>query len=323
MSTVAKESVKEKLPNADFLANKRSFSAAVGIPAYNEQGRIGLLLGQILQQNDFGINEIILNTSGSTDRTLEEATSVVKRYNAVHLIKIIDDNERAGKAAALDGILKNCSSDIVIFLDGDVKLNNKCFSEILKQFLFDDSVGVVSGNVASLDSEKEGLFSFISKLERQTHHELCVDLMREGMPPKVNGTFFAVKRNVINHLPRHVVSDDEYISWNAQSKGYRVAYAPKAIVYTKDPDNFKDYVAKRRRIFVGHFLIKKTIGYTVPTTRFSKVAPKLLNFLMREKSKALNFLAMLVMQSIAYILAVSDMVLGNIPYRYRVESAKF
>jgi cellulose synthase/poly-beta-1,6-N-acetylglucosamine synthase-like glycosyltransferase len=147
--------------------------------------------------------------------------------------------------------------------------------------------------------------------------------VREGRSPKVNGTFFAVKKSVISHLPRHVVSDDEYVSWNAQSKGYRVAYAPEAIVYTKDPETFKDYIAKRRRIFVGHFLMKKTMGYTVPTTRFSKIMPKLLGFLSREKSKAPDFLVMLVMQFIAYVLAISDMVLGKIPYRYRVESAKF
>lgn len=323
MATITKKGINEKLLGANSLIDDRKkLSVAIGIPAYNEQGRIGLLLRQILYQNN-SVDEIILNTGGSTDGTREEVISVIKRYNASHLIKIVDNNERTGKAGALDEILKNSTSDIVIFLDGDVKLHNKCFDEILKPFLFNNSVGVVGGNVASLNADKEGLFSFISKLERQMHHELCVDLMREGKPPKVNGTFFAVKRNAISCLPRHVVSDDEYVSWNAQRKGYRVVYAPKALVYTKDPENFKDYIVKRRRIFVGHFLIKKTIGYTVPTTRFRRILPKLLNFSLREKSRILDVLLMSVMQFAAYVLAVSDMVSGDIPYRYRVESAKF
>ncbi|MDI6846683.1 MAG: glycosyltransferase, partial [Candidatus Bathyarchaeia archaeon] len=219
----------------------------------------------MLHQNNVQVDKIIVNTSGSTDGTQEEVISVAECYNAPYLIKIIDNHERAGKAAALDEILKACNSDIVIFLDGDVKLRNECFKEILEPFLFDDSVGVVSGNVVPLNNNKRGLFSFISRLERQLHHELCMDFMREGETPKVNGTFFAMRRNVVSHLPRYVVSDDECISWCAQRKGYRVVYAPNAIVYTKDPENCKDYVAKRRRIFAGHFLIKKTMGYTVPT----------------------------------------------------------
>lgn len=324
MNTVAGKKIGEELFHAGFLGDgDKKFSLTIGIPAYNERGRIGCLLRQVLHQNTVQLDTIIVNTSGSTDGTQEEVFSVAKYYNASYLIEIIDSHERAGKAAALDAILKACNSDIVIFLDGDVKLHDKCFDEILKPFLFDDSVGVVSGNVAPLNGNNEGVFYFISRLERQIHHELCVDLMRKGMAPKVNGTFFAVKRNLISHLPRHVVSDDEYVSWNAQRKGHRVVYAPKAIVYTKDPESFRDYIAKRRRIFVGHFLIKKTMGYTVPTARFTKIIPKFLNFLMRDKSELLNFLVMLVMQFAAYILAISDMILGNIPYRYRVESAKF
>jgi len=315
---------KEQLSNTYSLASSdKKLGVTIGIPAYNERRRIGCVLRQVLHQNGFQVDKVIVNISGSTDGTQDEIIATINHCKASSLVKIIDKHERAGKAAALDEILKACSSDIVIFLDGDVKLHDKCFDEILKPFLFDDSVGIVSGNVAPLNGNNEGVFYFISRLERQMHHELCVDLMRKGMSPKVNGTFFAVKRNVISHLPRHVVSDDEYVSWNAQRKGYRVVYAPKAIVYTKDPESFRDYIAKRRRIFVGHFLIKKTMGYTVPTTRFSKIIPMFLNFLMREKSELLNFLVMLVMQFAAYILAISDMILGNIPYRYRVESAKF
>jgi len=314
----------EKSSNNDFLEHEnKKFSVTIGIPAYNERGRIGSLLRQVLSQNNTQIDEIIVNTSGSNDGTQDEVISVAKFYDAFSLIKIIDKHKRAGKAAALDDILKTCHSDIVIFLDGDVKLHKKCLKEILKPFVFDDSVGVVSGNVISLNENGEGLFSFISRLERQLHHELCMNLVCRGQAPKVNGTFFALRTNVVNHLPHYVVSDDEYVSCHAQSKGYRVAYASNAIVYTKDPGNCRDYIAKRRRIFAGHSLIKKTIGYTVPTTRLTEIIPALLKFSIREKKKVFHILALLLLQFASYILAISDITTGNVPYRYRVESAKF
>ncbi|MDI6846682.1 MAG: hypothetical protein QMD23_00895, partial [Candidatus Bathyarchaeia archaeon] len=59
------------------------------------------------------------------------------------------------------------------------------------------------------------------------------------------------------------------------------------------------------------------------TMRFSEIIPKLLNFSMKEKRKVFHILVMLFLQFASYTLAISDSIMGNIPYRYRVESAKF
>jgi cellulose synthase/poly-beta-1,6-N-acetylglucosamine synthase-like glycosyltransferase len=304
------------------MVNGKKLGVTIGIPAYNEEGRIGPLLKQVLRQKGVILERIIFNVSGSTDGTGNEVASTADCYHASSLVKIIDNRVRSGKATALSDILKACNSGVVIFLDGDVRLHDGCLKRVLKPFLRDSSAGVVSGNVMSMN-DGTGLFSFISQLERQMHHELCVDLTRRNQAPKVNGTFFAMKTDVARSLPRETVSDDEYISWCAQNKGYRVTYAPEAIVYTKDPDNYKDYLAKRRRIFAGHFLIKLTMGYTVPTTRLSQLVPRLLKHSMRNKKKLFHVAAMLLLQLAAYALAISDLAAGNIQYRYRVESAKF
>ena len=302
--------------------NGGKLSVTVGVPAYNERSRIGYLLRQIVDQKDVALNCVIFNVSGSTDGTNNEITSAADDCDVSSLVKIIDNHARAGKAAALNDILRTCNSDIVIFIDGDVKLEDKCLRKVLEPFLQVPSVGVVSGNVVSLNAGG-GLFSFISQLERLLHHELCIYLTQMNQAPKVNGTFFAVKTGVINRLPNETVSDDEYISCCAQKKGYRIAYAPEAVVYTKDPDGFQDYVARRRRIFAGHFLIRRTMGYAVPTTRFSQIVPRLLRYTVRHKKKVFQVSIMLLLQLLAYFLAFSDVATGNIQYCYRVDSAKF
>lgn len=300
----------------------RKLGVTVGVPAYNEKGRIGCLLRQILGQKDVVLNSIIFNVSGSTDGTRNEISSTADNCDVSSLITIIDNHLRAGKAAAINDILQICNSDVVILIDGDVKLNDKCLRKILEPFFQVPSVGIVSGNVMSLNGDG-GFFSFISQLERQVHHEFCVHLTQMNQAPKVNGTFFAIKKEVINRLPIETVSDDEYISYCAQKKGYRVAYAPEAVVFTKDPASFQDYVAKRRRIFAGHSLIRRTMGYTVPTTRFSQIVPRLLRYSTRHKKKVFYVPIMLLLQLVAYVLAFSDIAAGDIQYRYRVESAKF
>lgn len=300
----------------------KMISVTIGIPAYNEEGRIGPLLEQILRQKCLTPESIIFNVSGSTDGTGSEVASMADRYHASSLVKIIDNHARAGKAAALNDIIRVCNSKVVIFLDGDVKLHDGCLRQVLEPFLRDPSVGVVSGNVMSIN-DGDGLFSFISQLERQMHHELCMDLVRRNQAPKVNGTFFAMKKDVADNLPRETVSDDEYISGCAQMKGYRVTYAPEAIVYTKDPSNYRDYLAKRRRIYAGHFLIKRTMGYTVPTIRLGQLIPRLFKHSLKNKKKVFHIGVTLLMQLAACILALSDLAAGNVQYRYRVESAKF
>jgi cellulose synthase/poly-beta-1,6-N-acetylglucosamine synthase-like glycosyltransferase len=302
--------------------NKR-MSVVIGIPAYNERKRIRALLNQIMNQKEVQIDKIILNISGSTDGTDEEVAAATRFFPQSPSIQIIDKHVRAGKAAAVDEILSACNSDILILTDGDVRLNDRCLEQILKPFFLDTSVGVVSGNVMSLNDGGNNLFSFVSQLERQLHHELCMDLVGKSQAPKVNGTFFALRTKMITCLPHQTVSDDEYVSCCTQKKGYRVAYAPNAVVYTKDPENCRDYVAKRRRILVGHFLIRKELGYRVPTAQLSEIVPRMLKHLAKEKKQVLPVSAMFLLQCISYVLAVFDTITGTVPYFYRVESAKF
>lgn len=301
------------------------FNVAVGIPAYNERGRIGRLLYQLLCQKDVQLREIIINISGSTDGTQDEIISTARCCNASSLVKVIDTNKREGKAAALDAILNACSSDIVIFLDADAKLHNGCLKEILKPFI-DGSVGLVGGNVMPINTNINGdkrFFHIVSRLERQLHHQICMDCMAKKEAPKVNGTFFALRKHLVNYLPYNTVSDDEYFSWYVQHKGYSVVYAPDAIVYTKDPENFRDYISKRRRIFAGHFFLKKEIGYSVPTIKLKKVFPSLLKLWIKEKQGIFHLFTMLFLQFISYVFAIIDVISNNVPYCYRVESAKF
>ena len=147
--------------------------------------------------------------------------------------------------------------------------------------------------------------------------------MRNGFPPKVNGTFYAIRKKAVSYFHQYIVSDDEFASCSAQRRGYRVFYVPEAIVYTKDPTNLQDYIAKRRRIFCGHLLIKKTLNYTVPTASFRLVIPVFFKMCLKYWRKIPQIIIMLLIEFLSRFLAFCDAVSGRIPFRYRVDSAKF
>jgi len=302
-------------------SSNQKIKVTIGIPAYNESKRIDSLIRELIQQIDKSMVEIIINTSGSTDGTEKEVSRIIQKLKKSFTIKLIHEPTRLGKAAALDQILKKARGDILIFIDADTKLDKQCIKKILEPFS-DKKVGVVSGNVASLNS-KNGFFGFASHFQRELHNELCIDLNKKRLAPKVNGTFFAFRKEIINSIPYYVVSDDEYISKIAQCKGYRVVYAQDALVYTKDPTNFKDYLSKRKRIYEGHFLIKKQLNYTVPTTSLGFILPIFKNKISMNYHQITYMFLMISLEILARFFAIIDISQGKVPYRYRVESAKF
>jgi len=294
----------------------------IGIPAYNERERIGFLLQNLLIQVDTDGTEIIVNSSGSTDGTTDEVVKTARALRNSLIVRIIGGKERMGKTAALGEIILQATGGIIIFIDADTVIDKHCMNNIVEPFSKDKRIGVVSGNVMSLNYE-DNIFSFMSRFQRELHHKLCLHLTRRNLPPKVNGTFFAVRKDVVKHFPYFIVSDDEYASWCAQNKGFNVVYAPHAIVYTKDPTNLRDYMAKRKRIYCGHLLIRKQLKYVVPTTGTRNVRSLFLRLASKYWRKIPSITTMLFLEFICRVLAVFDAARGKVPYLYRVDSAKF
>jgi cellulose synthase/poly-beta-1,6-N-acetylglucosamine synthase-like glycosyltransferase len=120
-----------------------------------------------------------------------------------------------------------------------------------------------------------------------------------------------------------VVSDDEYISWCAQTIGYKVIYAPRAKVYTKDPMNLRDYLSKRKRILSGHFLIKNTLRYDVPTADMVILLPEFARLTLKNWKRIQWLAPMVLFELWCRLSAQVDALRKNVSPRYRVNSAKF
>lgn len=93
-------------------------------------------------------------------------------------------------------------------------------------------------------------------------------------------------------------------------------------MYAKDPVNLKDYVSKRRRVLGGHFLIRSTLNYDVPTTRVDLLLPELGRLLVKYWKRVTYLSVMIFLECLCRPLAFSDAMRGKVSPRYRVESAK-
>jgi biofilm PGA synthesis N-glycosyltransferase PgaC len=296
----------------------------IGIPAYNEEGRIGHLLNELLCQVNSNVVEIVVSDDGSTDRTSDVVLEIAEKTGNHNCeVRLLNGRKRSGKAAAIDAILKTARGEIVVLMDADMRLSKGCVDKLVEPFSKDKNLCVVSGNILPLNGQHESrFFSFASSFQRELNDQLSRKLVSMRIAPKVNGAFFAFRRRVISRLPQTVVSDDEYISWLAQTQGYKVTYIPTARVYAKDPLNLRDYLSKRRRVLGGHFLIGMTSHYAVPTTRVDLLLPELGKLSARYWRKSFYILALVIFEGLCRPFAFSDATRGKVSPCYRVESSK-
>jgi len=292
---------------------ERKITLTIGIPAFNEEKTISDLLKAILKQRlgNVVLKEIIVNVSGSTDSTEARVKAMISEDSR---IKLISSRKRKGKASALNDILREAHGDILLFVDGDIMLEKDSIPNLLKPFQ-DDKVGICTGNTMPL-KQKGDFFEFTSLFIRSLHYELCNYLMSNGSVPKVDGSFYAIRRAILDCFPQKVVSDDEYASLLAQKKGYKIIYVPNALVYTKDPSSFHGFIEWQKRIISGQMYMKKYFNYRVPTMQASAVAYCLLKLWKKHKRKVFSVVTLLLLGGISFILAFITYLRNEIPYLY-------
>lgn len=80
------------------------------IPAYNEEKRIGCVLEAVKKSSK--VDHIIVIDDGSDDLTAQVAQNIG--------VKVIKNSKNMGKGGALYKGFKDCSSEIILFLDADL-----------------------------------------------------------------------------------------------------------------------------------------------------------------------------------------------------------
>lgn len=163
-----------------------------------------------------------------------------------------------GKTYATNLLLKFLKSenkeDVIIFSDGDVYPSQNAVSQIMEQFK-DEGVGCVTGRPVSVDS-RDKKFGYWSKLLYDGVDRVRKKLSSKNMFFQTSGYLFAIRKNLIEEIPPDV-PEDAIIPFMAWKKGYKIAYADKAEVYVKYPDNWPDWLNQRVRTIKAHENIDK------------------------------------------------------------------
>lgn len=107
-------------------------TVTIGVSAYNAEKHIRMLLNSLLiqEQIHFNLEEIIVISDASDDRTVVETKSIDSP-----LVKLVNNSEKEGVSMYLNKIINLAKGEVVIFIEADIlPSHSKVIDELILPF---------------------------------------------------------------------------------------------------------------------------------------------------------------------------------------------
>ena len=232
---------------------------SVGICAFNEEKNILRSIKYSLKQtipDNFKLKEIIIVASGCTDNTVPKIRSVLSKHPKI--IKLIEEKNRLGKASAVNKIIQNSKSNLIMLQGADTVPAANCYLNFLNH-MNKKNVGMVGGRIVPTDN-KGSFLGYANHLKWELHH-----LINLKYPERPKMGELILFKKIFTRIPPQTAVDEASIEPLIKLQGFNTVYEPKSVVYNSGPKTLREYLSQRRRIFAGHYDTKISYGYEVIT----------------------------------------------------------
>ena len=221
----------------------QSPTVSIIVPGYNEEAVIENCVRSILA-TQYPHVEVILVDDGSSDATPRLMTELAASDPRVRAIL----QPNAGKGAALNHGTRESSGDVLIYVDADGIFGPDTIEQMLRGFS-NPKVGAVCGDdrPVNLNTVQTRLLTVIS--------HVGTGLVRRALSvllalPIVSGNAGAFRREVLEitgPLNEKTIGEDLELTWRIHKAGYRVEFAPRALVYAESPSTIRGLWKQRVR----------------------------------------------------------------------------
>lgn len=230
------------------------------VPTFNEEtvikNRIDNLLTLNYPQEKY---EIIIVDSGSKDKTVEIVQDKIASYpNSCPAIRLLKEEQRNGKASAINFGKKEAIGDIILVTDANCIFDSNVLKELMPHF-DNPQVGAVGGQYGVLNPN--------NNITASTQFYWDIEyLMRKGesiidSACTFHGEINAWRKNIVEADPRMLTEDLE-MAITIRKKGYKIVYEPGAKVYEPAPSTAADQIKQRKRTSIGTIQsLFKHMGY--------------------------------------------------------------
>ena len=226
------------------------------IPVYNEESvitrRISNIFDSTYPKNKL---QLVIIDSGSLDKTRSEI-----RSNFQDKVTLVTEEERKGKAHAINLGLELCKGEIVILTDGTTLYDRNTILEMVSSFK-DTSVGAVSALYCVPNVEESRVSSSEHKFWLQKDQIRLLESSAHSTS-WLSGEACAFRNKILTRVNEDTLADDSNIALQIISKGYRSVVNQDASFAERSPTQFSDYVKTKSR---------RTLGGLIETLRFKSL----------------------------------------------------
>lgn len=213
--------------------------------------------------------------------------------------RVLHNEERVGKAHAVNQGLKVNNSSIIVLLSSDIELE----AETLHKMVEAVSAGADLAVPRITTKEKESTAAKIYETIWSLHHHVSLQTPKAGE---------AIAFRPEKHIPENLVVDEEFISSGRPKKQY--ISSGKAVNFP--PASLKQLYIQRRRIFSGHLHLQREREYISPTNNPVLLLRAIRNHL-NENDNPDEFLKAAVIEFFARLEGFLWAVTGTRPWKWQ------
>ena len=208
---------------------------SVVVCAYNAAATIDECLTSI-EQLRYPEYEVIVVNDGSTDAT----GSIAARHPRVRVIHTAN----AGLGAARNVGLKHARGEIVAYTDADVRVDPDWLTYLVQRFADPDIVAAGGPNVVPADDS--WIAQCVARAPGGPTHVLLEDRIAEHIP----GCNCAFRRGALLAVGGFNstfvrAGDDVDVCWRLQARGWKIGFAPAALVWHHHRPSVRTYVRQQ------------------------------------------------------------------------------
>lgn len=182
-------------------------------------------------------------TDGSTDNSPE----IIRKHAG---FEVFHESGRKGKNAAVNRVMKQVRTTVVVFCDANTILNREALKLLVRHFK-DPNVGAVAGEKRVMQGTSEnaagsgeGAYWKYESLLKKWDSEFNTVVGAAG-------ELLAVRSNLYEEVPPGVFIEDFRLSMNIAKAGYRVVYEPDACAMETASASIAEERKRKVRISAG------------------------------------------------------------------------